>query len=84
MEDVLMNIGLHNRPFWERHGVEVLYACAPVTALEAKPGRIGCSVGSAANMVDISTEALRVRYHGLELTWQQAAEKLGRPLKARY
>jgi len=75
-----VSIGLHRRPFWERHGVEVLYAGAPVTVLEAKPGRIGCSVGSAANMVEISTDALRVRYHGRELTWQQAAEALERPL----
>ena len=74
-----MNIGLHHRPFWERHGVEVLYAGAPVTVLEAKPGRIGCSVGNAANMVELSTEALRVRYHGKELTWRQAAERFDPP-----
>lgn len=74
-----MNIGLHHRPFWERHGVEVLYAGAPVTVLEAKLGRIGCAVGSAANMVEISTDALRVRYHGKELTWQQAAERFDPP-----
>ena len=70
-----MNIGLHHRPFWEWHGVEVLYAGSPVTVLEAKLGRIGCAVGSAANMVEISTEALRVRYHGKELTWQEASER---------
>ncbi len=74
-----MNIGLHLRPFWERHGVEVLYAGSPVTVLEAKLGRIGCAVGSAANMVEISTDALRVRYHGKELTWQQAAERFDSP-----
>ena len=74
-----MNIGLHSRPFWERHGVEVIYAGVPVTVLEAKPGRIGCSVGDAANMVELSTEALRVRYHGKELTWLQAAERLDPP-----
>ena len=74
-----MNIGLHHRPFWERHGVEVLYAGSPVTVLEAKLGRIGCAVGSAANMVEISTDALRVRYHGKELTWQQAAERFDPP-----
>ncbi len=70
-----MNIGLHCRPFWQRHGVEVLYSGAPVTVLEAKPGLIGCSVGNAVNMVEISTEALRVRYHGKELTWQEASER---------
>ena len=78
-----MSIGLRDRPFWERHGVEVFYAGAPVTVLEAKPGRIGCSVGSAANMVEISTEALRVRYHGEELTWQQAVSRLVRPANRR-
>jgi hypothetical protein len=71
-----MTIGLRCRPFWERHGVDVLYAGTPVTVLEAKPERICCAVGNAANMVEISTEALRVRYHGKVLTWQQAAERL--------
>ena len=72
-----MNIGLHHRPFWQRHGIEVLYSGAPVAVLDAKPGLIGCSVGNAANMVELSTEALRVRYRGKELTWRQATERFG-------
>ncbi|MHB1814531.1 MAG: hypothetical protein ACYCUE_06845 [Steroidobacteraceae bacterium] len=70
-----MNIGLQHRPFWERHGVEVLYAGAPVTVLEAKPGRLGIAVGDARNMIEVSSSMLRVRYHGKEYSWQEAVER---------
>ena len=70
-----MSIGLRDRPFWERHGVEVFYAGAPVTVLEAKPGRIGIAVGDARNMLEVSSSMLRVRYHGKEYSWQEAIER---------
>ena len=63
------------KAFWDRRGVEVLYAGRPTTVLEAKPGRLGISVGDACNMLEVSSSMLRVRYHGKEYSWQEAIER---------